>query len=79
MVQRKTLPVENDCAITVVTEDMNDGRWAVVASIKHFSGDAERTTDLPVPEERFATQPEAEEFGIRMARDWIARNTAHAA
>ena len=79
MVQRKTLPIENDCAITVVTEQMKDGQWAVVASVKHYSGTAERTTDLPVPAERFATQEDAEAHGIRMAREWVERNTSRAA
>ncbi len=79
MVQRKTVPVENDCAITVVTEQMSDGRWAVVASVKHFSRRAEQTIDLPVPDERFASQGEAEEFGVRTAREWIEGNRAHAA
>ena len=79
MVQRKTLPAEDNREITVVTEQMKDGRWAVVTSVKHFTGTAEQITDLPMPEERFATDAEAEEFGVRMAREWIARNTPQAA
>jgi hypothetical protein len=78
MVQRKDVPVNDEYTIAVVTEDMTDG-WAVVASIKHRSPTGEQTTELPVDNRRYSTQPEAEEAGIAQARDWLTRNVPHAA
>jgi hypothetical protein len=79
MIERKTLPVDDENSIAIVTERMNDGRWAVVASVKHRSPTGEKITDLPVRDARYASQAEAEEAGITQARDWLARNTSHAA
>jgi hypothetical protein len=78
MIERKTVRIDDACEIALTTESMADG-WAVVASVKHFAGDAERVTDLPVPAERFASKEEAESFGVTMARDWIAQNAPRAA
>ena len=78
MIERKTLRVDDGCEIALTTEQMADG-WAVVASVKHITGNAERVTDLPVPAERFPTKEDAENFGVTMARDWIAENAPRAA
>jgi hypothetical protein len=78
MIQRKTFPVSDHCEIALTTEQMDDG-WAVVASVKEIVGYAVRVTDLPVPVERFATEAEAEAFGVAAARDWIDRNAPRAA
>jgi hypothetical protein len=79
MIERKTVPVDEETSIAVVTERMADGGFAVVASIKHRSPNGEQTTDLPVRDVRYATQTEAEDAGLHQARDWIARNAPHAA
>jgi hypothetical protein len=79
MFERKTLPVDDQYSIDVVTERMNDGRWAVVASIKHRTPTGEKVIDLPVRDTRYPAQVEAEEAGVRQARDWIDRNVSHAA
>jgi len=47
--------------------------------VTHHFGTAEQVTDLPVPSERFAAQADAEAFGVRMGREWIAHNTPRAA
>ncbi len=78
MVHRKSYRAENNCDIELTTERLADG-WAVVASLKHHTADAERVTDLPVPSERFATEDEAEAFGLGMAREYLERNTPRAA
>jgi hypothetical protein len=78
MIQRKTFRVDEHCEIALTTEQMADG-WGVVASVKHRTGDAERVVDLPVPSQRFADEAQAEDFGLRMARDWIAQNAPRAA
>jgi hypothetical protein len=78
MVHRKTYAADRDCEIAITTEQMAEG-WAVVASLKHHTNGAERITDLPVPSERFATEEEAEAFGLEMARDYLKRNTPRAA
>ena len=78
MVHRKTYPAEDNYEIALATECLSDG-WAVVASLKHFTPGAERVVDLPVPTERFATEAEAEGFGLAMARDYIERNVSRAA
>ena len=79
MIQRKDVPVNDESTVAVVTEDMADGRWAFVASIKHRSPTGEQTTDLPVLDQRYANQHEAEQAGITQARDWLAHNIPHAA
>ncbi len=78
MVQRKDIAVNDEYTLAVVTEDMTDG-WAVVASIKHRSPSGEQTTELPVDNRRYSSQPEAEESGIAQARDWLSKNIPHAA
>ena len=79
MVQRKTFPAERTCAISVVTERMPDGSWAVVTSVKHYFDTTEKVIDLPVTDERFAGEAEAEEFGVRTGREWIAHHKPRAA
>jgi hypothetical protein len=79
MVQRTTVPVDDDYSIAIASEQMGDGAWAVVASVTHRSPTGEQITDLPVRDTRYASQPEAEAAGIRQARDWIERNIPHAA
>ncbi len=79
MVQRKTVPIDGRSEIALTVENMSDGTWAVAVSIKRIDGATEAVTDLPLPAERFPGQAEAESFGLRMAREWIAANAAHAA
>ena len=79
MVQRKTIPVSEGYDIAVVTEQMRDGNWAAVATISQSTDTAQRTIELPVPKERFATEADAESFAVRMAREWIEKNAAPAA
>jgi len=79
MIERKTVPVDEAYSVNVVTERMNDGGWAVVASIMHRTPTGEKVIDLPVRDTRYPSQAEAEEAGVRQARDWIDRNVSHAA
>jgi hypothetical protein len=79
MVERKHIPVDAECAINIVTEQMADGRWAVVASVTHESPTGEKIIDLPVRDDRFASQAEAEDAGFSQAREWIDRNMPRAA
>ena len=74
MIQRTTVPVDDQSSIAVVTERMADGGWAVVASVRHRSPSGEQIIDLPVSDARYATQAEAEQAGVSQGRDWIARN-----
>lgn len=78
MMMRTSYPVDRDREIVLTSERLADG-WAVVASIKHHTVDAERVIDLPVPSERFETVQEAQAFGLGQARDYIARNMPRAA
>jgi hypothetical protein len=79
MIQRKEVPVNDEYSIAIVTEEMADTRWAVVATIKHRSPTGEQIVDLPVQNDRYATQVAAEEAGLSQARDWLAKNLPHAA
>ena len=74
MVQRKMIPGSGGYDIAVATEQMPDGNWAAVATVTQSTGTAQRDIDLPVPKERFATQGEAENFAVRMAKEWIEKN-----
>jgi hypothetical protein len=75
MFQRKTVPAYRNCDIAIATEQMSDGKWAVVATVKHSTDTAEQTIDLPIPRERFDTQAEAEKHGLQMAKAWIEENS----
>ena len=79
MIERKHIPVDAECSVNIVTEQMTDGRWAVVSSIKHESPTGEKIIDLPVCDDRFASQSEAEDAGFSQAREWIDRNMPRAA
>jgi hypothetical protein len=79
MIERTTLPVDDQYSINVVTERMNDGTWAVVASITHRSPTGEKVIDLPVRDVRFPSQGEAQDAGAGQAREWLERNMPHAA
>ena len=79
MIERRTFPVDDQYSIEVVTERMNDGGWAVVASIKQRTPTGEKVIDLPVHDTRYPAQAAAEDAGVRQARDWIDRNVSHAA
>jgi hypothetical protein len=76
MVKRKTLPVYGNCSIVLTTEEMKDGKWAVVVTVTQSTDTAKRDTDLPVTHERFDSEAEAEAYGVRSAKEWIDRNTA---
>jgi hypothetical protein len=78
MIQRKDVPVNDEYSIAIVTEEMADRTWAVVASIKHRSPTGEQVTDLPIQTDRYATQPAAEQAGLIQAQSWISENVPHA-
>ncbi len=53
---------------------MKDDKWAVVATVTQSTGSAQRNIDLPVPDQRFDSEADAENHGVRMAREWIDQN-----
>jgi len=75
MVQRKIFPAHGGYNIAVASEQMHDGKWASVATITHSTGTGQRIIDLPVPDQRFETEDQAESSAVRMAMEWIDRNT----
>jgi hypothetical protein len=79
MIERTTLPVDDQNSINIVTERMNDATWAVVASLTHRSPTGEKIIDLPVRDTRYASQSEAQDAGVRQAREWLERNVPHVA
>ena len=77
---RKEFPSAHpEYLIQVTTERLPEGPWAVVASVRHHSDFGEKTIDLPVPDETFPSQATAEDFGARLAIDWLDRNAPRAA
>jgi hypothetical protein len=74
MVQRKTFPAYGSYGIAIATEQMSDGKWAVVATVTESTETAQRNIDLPVPSQRFDSQAEAEDYGVHMAKEWIDQN-----
>ena len=79
MVQRKIIPVDDERGILLTTERLADGAWAVVASIVETTPNGERVVDLPVLDERFSTEADAEAAGESQARRWIEQNVPRAA
>jgi hypothetical protein len=75
MIDRETFPTGwPGCEISVVTEQMRDGRWAVVAGITENSPERTRTVDLPVPSRTFDTREQAQAFGVEQAQRWLDEN-----
>src|SRR5262245_27228564 len=66
MVQRKIFPAHAGYSVAVASERMRDGSWSAVATIMHSTGTGERVIDLPVTEQRFETEEEAERSAVRM-------------
>jgi len=64
----------HDDAISVVTEQMKDGRWAVSVTVVHETDGARQVTPLPMTHERFDSEAEARESGLQAGREWIGRN-----
>ena len=79
MIERKNVAVDGEYSINVVTERMKEGDWAVVTSITQHTPMGEKTTDLPICDDRFPTQAAAEEAGLSQAREWLEHNVARAA
>jgi hypothetical protein len=79
MVQRKVIPVNDERRILLTTERLADGSWAVVVSIVETTPNGERVVDLPVGDERFTTEADAEASGEIQARGWIEQNVPRAA
>jgi len=59
----KVIPVGDERRILLTTECLQDGSWAVVASILEATPNGERVVDLPVGDERFTTEADAEASG----------------
>ena len=72
MVNREHYPTMHEgCEISVVTEKMGDGTFAVVANVTHDVGGAVQVTPLPVPDRTFETEEAAQAFGVTQARKFI--------
>src|SRR5262245_43736542 len=75
MVQREMYRSHNtDCDVAVVTEQMQDGRWAVAVTVVQSTADARQITPLPMSHDRFGSEAEAREAGVRAGREWIEHN-----
>ena len=75
MVQRTKDPAFNiDDEISVVTEQMDDGRWAVAVTVMHSTEGARQAIPLPMTHERFDSEAAARTAGALMGREWIERN-----
>jgi hypothetical protein len=79
MIRRTSIPAGHDRRILLTAERLAEGSWAVVASIIETTPNGERVIDLPVIDERFPTEAEAEAFGTAQARCWIDENAPQAA
>ena len=73
-VKRDTIDYR-DYAISVATDRVRDGGWAVIARAVHQTETANDVFPVPVEDRRFPTEQEAREFGFQVARDWIDQNT----
>jgi hypothetical protein len=74
MIQRKTIPAQGDYSIAVASEKMRDGKWSAVATLQQSTSTGQRNIDLPVSDQRFDTETEAEQFVVELAKEWIDRN-----
>jgi len=74
MVERKRYEAPGDYSIAVAAERMKDGKWSAVTTIQQSTQTGERNIDLPISDERFATEEEAQNFEVGRAREWIEKN-----
>ena len=75
MVERTTVETpHSDCNISVATEQMADGGWAVSVRVLQTTENAEHVSPVAVPPERFATEEAARIFGVEAGRAWIDAN-----
>lgn len=75
MVNRQTYPTDyGGCDVSVVTERMRDGAWAVVATVRHHTDRGTKVIPLAVPRRRFVSEEEARQFGLAQANRWLARS-----
>lgn len=79
MVQRRVIPAGDERRILLTTERLAEGAWAVVASIVEATPNGERVVDLPIIDERFSSQTDAEAAGETQARRWLEQNVPRAA
>jgi hypothetical protein len=75
---KRTVTEYRDYDISVASECMQDGAWAVVARVVHRTPTAKEIIPVPVPDRRFPTEPEARDFGVQVAREWIDANAPRA-
>jgi hypothetical protein len=75
MVERKTFPARGGYRIALAAERMKDGKWSAVTTIQQSTPTGQRNIDLPISDVRFDTEPEAENFELSRAREWIEQNT----
>ena len=78
MVHRRIVQVDGEYSVALTTEEMSGG-WAVVVTVLQSTEGANRHVDLPITHQRFASEAEAEDYGLSAAHEWIERNTPHVA
>ena len=84
MVTRETYPTAyKDWAISVVTEQLQEGSWAAIATVARFSGTAQEVTPVPmtpvpIPDRRFESREAARDHALAAGREWVDRNTVSA-
>ena len=75
MLERDRVPTAyRNCSISVVTEQLPHGRWAVVVTVTHSTERAQQPRPLPVFDQTFASQEAAREFGLQAGQRWIDEN-----
>jgi hypothetical protein len=74
MTQREVDHSPGDDEISVVTERMDDGRWAVAVTVVHSTEGARQPIPLPMTHERFDSEAQARDAGLQIGREWIERN-----
>jgi len=75
MIDRTKIPTAwEGCEISIVTEQMRDGKWAVVAGVTETTAEHTRTVDLPVTSATFPTREEAQTHGVEQAARWLEHN-----
>lgn len=68
--------LDRECEVSVVTEQMGDGRWAVAVTVVHVTEGARQAIPLPMTHERFDSEAEARAYGLQRGREWVEHNAS---
>ena len=73
MVNRKTFPAYGNCSIALATEEMKDGRWAVVVTVTQSTDTADETPTSLSRTSALSAKPRPRPSGCEARKSGLTR------